>query len=132
MVLRMLGISSLPTQRELYEMAGSWPLNASLLAAIMNEIWASRDGLKWQDHCFSTKFTDLQPTYDRLRAMSPYWIAHLRTPKRFGHLVVATDVAANRIDILDPEQPGSRYWMTLHEFKQIWTGSAVYLVEEVS
>ena len=132
MVLRMLGISSLPTQRELYEMAGSSPLSAQLLAVVMNEIWSSRDGLKWQDHCFGTKTADLQPTYDRLRAMSRYWIAHLRVVKSPGHLVVVTDISLNRIDILDPEKPGSRYWMTSHEFKQTWNGSAVYLLEEVS
>lgn len=138
MVLRMFGLSSLPTQREFYEMAGSGPLSTQLLAVVMNEIWSSRDALKWQDHCFSTKAADLQPTYDRLQAMSRSWIAHLRIPKRPGHLVVVTDISPNRIDILDPEQPRApeqplpRYWMTPHEFKQAWNGSAVYLVEEVS
>ena len=64
--------------------------------------------------------------------MSRYWIAHLRSAKRMGHLVVVTDIASNSIEILDPEAPGSRYRMTLHEFKQVWNGSAIYLVEEVS
>ena len=130
MVLRMLGVSSMPTQRELYEMAGSGPLSADLLAAVMNEIWGSKDQLKWQARCFDTKSKDLEQIYDLLRAMSPWWIAHLRIVKQPGHLVVVGGTSSNRIEILDPEQPGSYYWMTPYEFKQFWNGSTVYLTEE--
>lgn len=127
-----LGVSALPTQRELYEEAGSGPFSTNLLAAVMNEIWASRDATKWQDHCLSTRTIDRSPSENPLGALSPYWIAHVRTAKKLGHLVVVSNIMPNRIEILDPEPPGDGYWMTSYEFKQIWTGSAVYLVEEDS
>jgi len=127
MVLRILGVPTLPDQSTLYALGGQMPFSINALAMVMNEISATHVPGRWQAQTVFAPTGNWDHVFQVLGASSA-WIAHFRVPlERLGHLVVVLSANAKRIEVLDPTHPGTYYWMNVDEFMAVWNWEAVYL-----
>jgi hypothetical protein len=128
MISTTVGITKVPTQDELYDLAGGRPYNVTSLAETLNEICPCLDS-KWLGQFCGLREGETYADVIAILSRRP-WIAQMQEPMVLGHFVLVEGTANDRIYILDPANPGTLYRMRLESFIEFWPGGAVHLVGE--
>src|SRR5258708_289849 len=102
-----MGVSSLPTQDELYEFGGSMIFSVETLSIALNETRCC-PGIWRGGAVQAPEGRDEESLLEVLVNNGP-WIAHLREQAaRVGHfVVVSSECDGDRLEILDPWEPGT-------------------------
>lgn len=127
MVSAAAGIANIPTQEQLYQMAGAIPFSVDILAEVLNEVFEGVEG-EWRGQFVGLREGE---TYEEVVEILSRnrWIAQLHEPMaRLSHFVVVDAQQDNELIILDPAVPGTSYGMHFDDFLQSWTWGSVYLV----
>jgi ABC-type bacteriocin/lantibiotic exporter with double-glycine peptidase domain len=128
MIAAIAGIVDVPSQDELYDLAGGRPYTVTSLADTLNEICQYPES-QWRGQFCGLREGETYDDIIEILSRRP-WIAQMQEPLVLSHLVLVEGRVNNELHILDPADPGTSYRMQSSAFLQYWTLGAVHLVGE--